>query len=144
MAHKKHSSAFSPRDLLHLPKAFLLEFGVSYRQYLIDDENIRFQMGSDGKGEPHVHSRAVMLNRRVEKPLDLGEGDDRIELARNLLPAHAQNRSIEEYVFPPGQLRMKSYSDLKQARHSPSKLDAAARWLRDPAKKLQQCRLAGA
>ena len=40
-----------------------------------------FEVRGDGEREPHVHAAAVALDRRVEELLDLGELDDRVELA---------------------------------------------------------------
>ena len=74
----------SPRDVLHLAEALLLELGVADRQHLVDDQDLRLEMRRHGEGEPHVHAARVALDRRVEELLDLGEGDDLVELALDL------------------------------------------------------------
>ena len=71
-------------------------------------------MRGDGEGEPHVHPAGVALDRRVEEPLDLGEGDDLVELAADLAPAHAEDGAVEEDVLPAGELRVEAGADLEQ------------------------------
>ena len=68
-------------DVPHLAEAFLLELDIADRQHLVDDQDFRFQMRGHGERQPHIHARTVALDRRVEELLDLGEGDDLVELA---------------------------------------------------------------
>ena len=44
----------------------------------------RLEMRGDGERQPHVHAAGVALHRRVDELLDLGEGDDLVELAADL------------------------------------------------------------
>ena len=69
------------RHVAHLAQAFLLERGVADGQHLVDQQDLGLEMGGDGEAEPHVHAAGVALDRRVEELLDLGEGDDLVELA---------------------------------------------------------------
>ena len=46
----------SPRDLVHLAQALLLELGVADRQHLVDDQDFRLEMRGDGEGEAHIHA----------------------------------------------------------------------------------------
>ena len=57
----------------------------------------------------------VALDRRVEELLDLGEGDDLVELARDLARRHAEDRAVEEDVLAAGELGVKAGADLEQA-----------------------------
>ncbi len=68
-------------DILHLAQALLLELDVADRQHLVDDQDLRLQVRRDGERQAHVHAAGVALDRRVEEFLDLGEGDDLVELA---------------------------------------------------------------
>ena len=70
--------------------------------------------------------RRIALDRRVEELLDLGEGDDLVELAADLGAGHAEDRAVEIDVLAAGQLGMKAGADLEQAR------DAAADRRRGP------------
>ena len=84
MADEQHRAAFAGGHLAHLAQAFLLKLGVADRQHLVDDQDLRLQMRRDREGEPHIHAAGIALDRRVEELLDLGEGDDLVELASDL------------------------------------------------------------
>ena len=89
------------RHLLHLAETFLLKRGVADREHFVDQEDVRLQVRGDREGEPHVHAAAVAFDRRVEEPLDLGEGHDLIELAGDLGPAHAEDGAVEKMFSRP-------------------------------------------
>ena len=80
----------------HLAEALLLELGVADRQHLVDDQDFRLQVRGHGERQPHVHAAGIVLDRRVEELLDLGEGDDLVELAvgsrRGVMPRIAPLR----------------------------------------------------
>ena len=118
------------RDLRHLAEALLLELGVADGEHLVDDQDLGFQMRRDGEGEPHIHARRVALDRRVEKFLDLGEGDDLVELPFDLGAAHAEDGAVEKDVFAAGQFGMKAGADFEQAGDPAGELDASRRWAR--------------
>ena len=102
------------RDLAHLPQRLALEGGVADREHLVDEQDLRLEVGGDGEGEPHRHPARVALHRRVEEALDLGELDDLVEAGADLGPAHAEDRAVEEDVLAPGQLRVEAGADLEQ------------------------------
>ena len=70
------------RDLVHLAQRLALEGGVADREHLVDEQDLRLEVGGDGEGEPHRHAARVALDRGVEEALDLGEVDDFVEAAR--------------------------------------------------------------
>src|ERR1700756_2476882 len=79
-----------------------------------------------------------MLDWRIEELLDLGEGDDLVEFAFDLDPAHAEDRAVQEDVFATGQFGMKSGANLEQAGHTASKRHPPSRWFGDAAEDLEQ------
>ena len=93
MAYKKYRPSLAA-NLLHLAQALLLERYVPHSQHFIDNQNLRFKMGGDSEGETHVHTGRVPLHRGVQKGLDLGEGYYLVELAPDLLPAHAEDGAV--------------------------------------------------
>ena len=68
-------------DLVHLPQRLALEGGVADGEHLVDEQDLRLEVGGDGEGQPHRHPARVALDRRVEERLDLGELDDLVEAA---------------------------------------------------------------
>ena len=111
-----------PRRIL--PEALPLELGVADRQHLVDEQDLRLEVGGDREGEPHVHPARVALDRRVDELLDLGELDDLVEPRRDLASAHAEDRAVEEDVLAPGQLGVEAGADLEQAADAAAQRDA--------------------
>src|SRR5262249_37004657 len=120
MGHEQDSPTFSARDILHLSEALCLKFRVPDRQDLVDDQNFRLQMRGDREGQSHIHPAAVVLDRRVEKLLHAGEGDDRVEPPADFFAAHSQNGAVDEYVLAAGHFRMKPGADLKETGDPPA------------------------
>ncbi len=71
-------------------------------------------MGGDGEGQAHVHAAGIMLERRIEKALDFGEGHNFVELAADFGLLHAQDGAAEENVFASGKLEMEAGADFEQ------------------------------
>ena len=65
----------------HFPQALFLEGGIAHRQHFVDQQDLRLQVGGDGKGQAHLHPGAVMLEGGIDELLDLGKGHDFVELA---------------------------------------------------------------
>ena len=63
----------------------LLELRVADRQHLVDDEDLAIHVGRDRERQPHVHAAGIVLHRRVDERLDLGERHDLVESALDLL-----------------------------------------------------------
>ena len=82
MAHDKHRPSVLAGYLFHFPQAFLLKLGIAHGQHFIDNKDLRFKMGRNGESQANVHSARVTLDRRIKEFIDIGEGDDLIELLR--------------------------------------------------------------
>ena len=100
-------------------------------------------MRSHSECQPHIHTRTVALNRCVQELFDLGKGDDFVELAFDLSPAHAQDGAIQEDVFAPGQFRVEAGADLQQAGHAAFDLNPPGGGRGDAAQQLEQRRFPG-
>src|SRR5262249_8740399 len=95
-------------------------------------------MCRDRKCQPNIHSATVAFHRRIEEPFHFGKGYDFIKSARNLLPTHAKNCSVQENVLPTCQLRVKSRPNLKQTAHAATQPHASLGWFGNPAENLEQ------
>src|SRR4051794_13920263 len=98
MAHKDNRSTALSCYLFHFPEAFFLKFAISDCQDLIDDQDVRFQMGCDGEGQAHIHSGGVMLYRRIEELFDSGKRHDLIELLPRLRSVHAKYGAVKKDI----------------------------------------------
>ena len=81
MADEDHGAAFT-LDVGHAAEALALELGVADGKDLIDDEDVRLEMGGHREGQSKVHARRVPLDRGVEELSEAGELDDLVEPSR--------------------------------------------------------------
>src|SRR6266850_2122673 len=81
-------------------KAQKLERQVASLRTALDDQNLGFEVRRDRKRQPHEHAARIVLDGRVDEPLQFGEGDDCLELAMNLRSEHSEDRAVEEDVLP--------------------------------------------
>ena len=131
-------------DIVHFSKALFLKFGIADSQHFVDNQNLRLEVRGHRKRKPNVHSRRIVLHRRVEKFFDLGKGDDFIELLADFPLRHAEDGAVEEDVLPSGELRMEAGADLEQARNASPQRDPPLRRLGDAAQNLEQRAFSGA
>ncbi|HEY6776296.1 MAG TPA: hypothetical protein VI122_07275, partial [Thermoleophilaceae bacterium] len=54
----------------HPCDATALELGVADGEDFVDDDDVGFEVGGDGEGEPQVHAGGVALEGGVEEALD--------------------------------------------------------------------------
>ena len=126
-----------------MPRHFALELRVPDGKHLIDDQNLRFQVGRHGERQPHVHAAGIMLHRRVEELFHFREGDDLIEFPGDFRPSHSEDGAVQEHILAAGQFGMEARADFQQAADPAVNLDFARRRLRDLGQHLQQGTLAG-
>ena len=77
----------SRADVVHLAEALLLKRDVADREHLVDEQDLRLEVRRHRERQPHLHAARVVLDRRVDEPLDFGEGDDLVELPCDLARA---------------------------------------------------------
>src|SRR5262249_55064585 len=74
--------------------AFALESKITYGEYFIQKQDVRLEVGRNGKRQPHAHAARIALHRRIDEILHLGKVNDGIELASNFRPTHAKNGAV--------------------------------------------------
>lgn len=95
-------------------------------------------MGGHGEGQAHIHAGAVALDGGIEKLLDLGEGDDLVELGFDLVALHPEDGTVQKNVLAPGQLGVETGADFEQAGDAAFDRHAAFGGLSDAAEDFQQ------
>ena len=66
MGYKENS--FAPGSKLLYPfKAFPTKLSVPNGQYLVDEEDVRINLGRDGEGQSHVHAGRILLYRYIDE-----------------------------------------------------------------------------
>src|SRR6266496_4111995 len=114
MAYKQNSSSVLHAYIFHFSQTFFLKLCVAYRQYLINDQNIRFKMGCYCKCQTHIHTAAVSFYRCIDIPFHSRKINYLIKLTLNLAPHHTEYGSIEKNIVPARELRVKSRSHFQQ------------------------------
>src|SRR5690606_30550923 len=104
-------------------ETFLLKFSVPYGENLVDDQNFRFQVSSNRKTQPHIHTRGISLNRGVKEAFHSGEIDDGIKRFFYFVPGHSQYRSVQVDVLTAGQFGVESGSYFQQTGDPPLNVD---------------------
>ena len=63
----------------HTVETALLELRVANREHFVDEQDRRFQEHGDREAEPHLHPARVELDLPVDRDVEFGELDDRVE-----------------------------------------------------------------
>src|SRR5215831_2395543 len=123
-------------------QAFLLKRRVGHRQDFVKQENLRVEMRGDGKAQTQIHPAGVSFSRRIEKLLDLREGDDLIKLPGDFAPAHTQDGPIQVDIFAAGEIGMKTCADAEQTTRAAKQICGAGRGSGGTRQDFQQRRFA--
>src|SRR5229473_8357949 len=143
VADEQHRSP-ADGDLLYLAEAPLLELGVAHGEHLVDEKDLRLEVGCDRETEPGLHAARIPLDRRVEETLDTGECYDLVESARDLGPGHAENDAAHVDILAAGEVGVKAGADLQKRRQAAVKLGRAGARAHDARENLEQRALARA
>ena len=81
--------------------ALALKRQVAHREHFIEQQNIRLQMRRHRKRQADIHAAAVTLHRRIDELPNLRKIHDIVKLRGDFLPPHADDRPVQENVFPP-------------------------------------------
>ena len=133
-----------PRGGLHPAEALLLEGEIPHGENLVDDQDLGLQMSGHREGEAKLHPARVPLYGRIDERADVGELDNLIEAALDLLAFHAEDRAVQEDVLAPCELGVESGADLEQGPHAAAEPRLAFGRRGDPGEDLEQGALAGA
>jgi hypothetical protein len=143
VADKEYGAAIRG-NLADSTQAFALERDVADSQYLVHEEDLGLKMSSYGKSQSHVHTRGVMLHRRVNELFNFREGHDAIELAVDVLGSHAQNCAVQIDILAPCQFSVKTCTDFQERTNPPIQVCHTGGWLRNAGENLEESALAGA
>ena len=103
-------------ELADLVQALALERLVADGQDLVDQQDVGADVDGHGEPEAHVLAGAVVLDLVVDERLELGEGDDLVEVALGLAAAQAEDGRVQVDVLAAGQLAVEAGPQLQQRR----------------------------
>ena len=116
MAHKKYGVVL--HETTQKAHALLCEKGISHRQCLVHNKNIRIHVRHDSKGQTHHHPAGVTFYRLIDEFANVGKGDDVIVSGVDFLVGQAQNGGIEIHIFPSGEFRVEPATEFEQRGHA--------------------------
>src|SRR4051812_11223580 len=98
------------------PEALLLERLIAYRQDLVQQQDVGFDLRGDRERQANLHPGREVLELLVDEPLELGEGDDLVEPGVELLPRQAEEGAIDPDVVPRVELGVETNAELDERR----------------------------
>src|SRR5512147_787945 len=98
----------------HFSQALLLKSRIADCQNLVDNQNLRLEMGRYSKSQAHIHTGRIPLYRRIQELGDLCEIHNLIELPLDFRSLHPKDCAVQINVLTPGKLRMEPCSDLQE------------------------------
>ena len=123
-------------DLLHLIAGFLPEGTVSYRQDLIQNQNIRVHQAGNGKSKPGFHAGRKLLEAVVLKLLQLRELNDLLVLLIQKLSRIAKKRAAKIGILPDRHVVVKAAPKLQKRRNGAVYVNLALRRQHDAGDRL--------
>src|SRR5215207_8480741 len=131
-------------ELADLVQALALERLVAHGQDLVDEQDVGADVDGHGEPEAHVLAGAVVLDLVVDEGLELGEGDNLVEVALGLAAAQAEDGRVQVDVLAAGQLAVEAGPQLQQRGDAAPDADRPGGRGQDAGQHLQQRRLARA
>ena len=83
----EHERGALAKQIAHALEAALLEEGVADGEGLVDEQDVGLEERGDAEAQPHLHAARVELHLPVDGVLEVGEVDDLVEAAVDLLRA---------------------------------------------------------
>src|SRR5690242_19338053 len=140
----ENDGAAATGGFVHFTEAFFLKSEIADGKHFVHEQNLRFEMCSDGKSQPRLHARAVMLQRRIQKFGHISKTDNFLEFAGDFPAPHAENCAVKKNIFTSGQLGMKSRADFEQTAEPTANFRPTYGWLGYSRQNFEESGLAGA
>ena len=131
-------------ELEDLAEALALERLVADGEHLVQQQHVRLEVRGDREAEAHLHPRGVGAHRQVDELLQLGEGDDLVQVLADRRLLQPEDRPVQEDVLAPGELGLEAGAELEQRGDAAADGGAPAGRAEDPGDDPQERRLAGA
>jgi len=125
-------------------RRFLLKFGVAHRQYFVDDQHLRADVGGHRETQARHHAAGVGSHRGVDEIADSRKIHDPIQPASNVLAAETQHRAVEKNVFASGHFVIEARAQFQQRRDPSAQSQSSPRGAKHPSDDLEQGAFPGA
>ena len=121
-----------------------MELGVPDREHFIDHQYLWFNVSRDRECEPNIHTAAVPLDGGIDKFLNFGKCDNRVELALDFAARHPKDSAVQKDVLAPRKLLVKPGAHFQETRHSSCNGNPTLSGIGNAAENFQERRFAGA
>src|SRR5690606_18282517 len=118
-------------------KAAALKGIIADSENLVGHQHVGVHARRDGKAETHVHAGGVVFHRHVDELLKTGEGYNLVETCFHLGAAEPEDGTVQEDVFPAGQLGVETGAKFQERRDAAADPHMATRRLKNPGEQFQ-------
>src|SRR5213593_2031952 len=106
-------------------QALLLKNLVTDGKNLIDDKDVGLDGGGNSKSQAEHHAGGVRAQRRIDKVAHVSKLHNLPKQVPDLRPRMSEKSSVEEYIFPPCQFRVKPRPKLQKRCDAPLNQDSS-------------------
>src|SRR5690348_2518336 len=123
--------------------AFLAESGIAHRQNLVNQQDIRVNLGGHGESQSHVHAGRILFDRGINEFANLREVYDALLPFQNLPAGQTQQQAVNEDVLPSGEFVVKSGPQFNQRRDAATNRNLSRSGAINAGNNLEDCALSG-
>ena len=124
MRHEHDRGSRSPL-LLEDVHAALGKGSIADGKDLVDEHDVGLGLHHDREGEPHHHSRRVVLELQLREVPELREVQDGVEAPARLTLGQAHQHAVDDAVLTRAQLRIEAHAELDKGRQATGHSDRA-------------------
>ena len=95
-------------------EAASLEGVVADGQYLVDEQDLGFDVDGHGEAEAYVHARGVVAYGFVDELVQFGEADDVVEALADVAGGESQDGAVEVDVLAAGEFGVEAGAQFQQ------------------------------
>ena len=143
MRNKKDRPA-AATEPIHGVEAFALKARVADSQNLINDEDIRIEMGGYGKAQAQAHAGRVALDRCIQELCHAGKFHHGVQLGGDLAVFHAQYGAVQVDVLPAGEFLVKTGAHFEKRSDAARHVDFTGSGIGDFGQHFEKRALSGA
>ena len=120
----------------------LLEHKVADRKHLIHHQQVRRDLGCDGKAEAGHHAGGKVFDRHINKIPEFGKINDVVEVFVHISAIITEHRAVQVDILTGGQVHIKPGAKLNHRRNGPVHGTAALARVHHAGHDLEHCALA--
>jgi hypothetical protein len=121
----------------------MAEVDIAHGKSFIDNQEFRIHMYRNRESEANEHTAGIGFDRLINKLTNFGESLNGWHALPDVIVREAQEASVQDYVFPAGELRVEAGAQLEEGRQFPVHCKTSLSWGEDASDELEECAFAG-